>query len=181
LRLRTIEMTEVTFKNNDATSKEEIAIMNAAFRLLEIVIQHRIYRRSRGRSQFTSGSLVQARKAPAGLQPSAPGTNPAKIAVILAENPDVARASLEFAVEQATAAKRETWESIRNVKVDEAEIKHLSENSPIFKMFRRASQLDRVIRELGDEHLVPRVGHLASVLGSKIGRELAASTEAEAA
>jgi hypothetical protein len=172
---------ETINNNNDPISKEETAIINAAFKLHEIVIQHRVYRRGRGRSQFTSGSLVQARKALADLQPSVPRTNPVKVAAILAKNQDVASASIKLAIEEAKTAKREAWDSIRSIEPDAAEMKNLSEDAPIFKLFRRASQLDRVIQELGHDYLVPRVAHLASTLASKIDRELRPATEDEAA
>lgn len=185
MRHRTINMNEDTTINNDTNntiSKEEAAIINAAFKLHEIVIHHRIYQRSRGRSQFTSGSLVQARKALADLQSSVPGTNPVKVAAILAKNQDAASASVKLAIEEAKQAKRKTWDRIRSIELDASEVKNLSDEAPIFQLYRIASQLDRVIRELGHDYLSPRVAHLASALADKIDREFGrGATEAEAA
>ena len=110
-------MNEETINNDNPISKEETAIINAAFRLQEIVI-----------------------------------------------------------------AKQNTWDSIRNIELDVAEMKSLSDEAPIFKLFRRASQLDRVIWELGHDYLVSKVAHLAWTLASKADHERRAPpVEAEAA
>jgi hypothetical protein len=116
------------------------------------------------------------------VQLTVPGTNPVKVAAILANNRDVASASIKLAIEEAKQAKRETWDRIRSIELDASEVKNLSDEAPIFQLYRRASQLDRVIRELGHDYLAPRVAHLASTLAGKIDRELGhVSTEAEAA
>lgn len=174
---------EDTINDNDPISKEEGAIINAAFKLHEIVIRHRIYRRGRGRSQFTSAALEQARSALANLQPSVPGTNPIKVAAILAKNQNVASASVKLAVEEAGAVKRAMWDNIRATELDAtAAAKDLTEDAPIFKMFMRAKRLDQTISELRHDYIAPRIAHLASALASKVARELeAATTEAEAA
>lgn len=173
---------EDTINDNDPISKEEGAIINAAFKLHEIVIRHRIYRRGRGRSQFTSAALEQARSALANLQPSVPGTNPIKVAAILAKNQNVASASVKLAIEEAGAVKRAMWDNIRATELDATAVKNLTEDAPIFKMFARAKRLDQTVSELRHDYIAPRIAHLASALASKVAREVeAATTEAEAA
>jgi hypothetical protein len=172
---------EDTINNSAPISKEEIAIINAAFKLHKIVIRHRIYRRTGGKSQFTWATLVQARKALASLKPSVPDTNPVQVAAILAKNEDLARASVKLVLAEAKQALRETWDSIRRTALGEAEVQNLSEESPIWKLLQRATNRKRIIRELGHDYVVSRVAHLASALADKVSREATVSTETEAA
>jgi len=159
--------------NNDknALSKEEIAIINATFKLYEIVILHRIYKRGGGKHQFTKGALVSARNALAGLRPSAPGTNPVRIVAVLAKSNDLAKAATLYAIEETKKAKQETWDCIRRIELSDAELKTLTDEAPIFKLYRSAANLDGAIKELSNDYVAPRVAHLAWSLADQVRRE----------
>jgi len=157
--------------NNTAFSKEEVAIINATFKLYEIVILHRIYKRGGGKHQFTRGALLSAKNALVGLRPSVPGTNPAWVAALLAKDHDLAKAAVLYAIEGMKKAKQEMWDAIRSIELSEAELKNLSDEAAIFKMYRSAANLDRMIRELAQAYLVSRIAHLASTLADKVRDE----------
>lgn len=161
-------------KNNDRDSilsKEDVAIINATYKLYEIIILHRIYNRGGGKHQFTRGALASARSALVGLQPSEPGTNPVRIVALAAKNNDLAKSAILYAVEGVKKAKQEMLDKIKATELSDTELKSLSDVSPIFKMFESVTRLDKLRRELGQAHLVARVAHLASELAERIRLE----------
>jgi cysteine sulfinate desulfinase/cysteine desulfurase-like protein len=155
---------------NDPISKEEVAIINAAFRLLSIVVDHRIYRRRGGRSLFTRAALEQAKLVLADLRPSTPGTNPIKVAAALASKPEIAAAAVKLAIAETKQAKRRLWDKVRAAKADE--VQNLSETSPLFKMFSRLVRYGDTIRELTGRPDPQRIADLAVALALKVDREL---------
>src|SRR3954470_3796935 len=161
----------MTNNNKNELSKEEVAIINATFKLYEIVILHRLYKRGGGRHQFTKGALGAARNALGGLQPSVPGTNPVRIVAVLAKSNELARAAISYAIEETKKAKHEMWDSIRRIELSDAELQNLTDDAPIFRLYRSAANLDRAIKELGQDFVVRRVAHLAWSLADKVSRE----------
>src|SRR4051794_36459012 len=115
-----------TTNNTSAFSKEDVAIINAAFRLLEIVIQHRSYKRRRGRELFTKGAIQAAANALAPLRPSVPGTDPARVAALFARDQGIAGAAVKYAIQQIKHAKQDMWDKIRTIELSDAELKSLS-------------------------------------------------------
>lgn len=169
---------EQTINDNDPISKEETAIINAAFRLLSIVVAHKIYKRRKGRSTFTGASLEQAKLALAYLRPSAPGTNPIKVAAALASKPEFAAAAIRLAIAETKLAKGRLWEKVRAATVDE--VHNLTEASPLFKMISRLTHHSIFLREL--DGLDPqRVADLAVSLGLRVDREIGGRVSGEAA
>lgn len=114
---------------------------------------------------------MSAKNALAGLRPSVPGANPVRVAAHLAKNHDVAKAAIMSAIEEAKKRKQEMWDSLRGLELSDAGLKSLSDESPIFKMYRGVAALDRTISELGHTYLVSRNAHLAWTLADKASRE----------
>src|SRR4029453_16086807 len=132
--------------NTNTFSKEEVAIINAAFRLYEIVILHRAYKRGRGPNQFTKGALQAAETALARLRPPSPGADPVRVVAHFARHHSIAKAAVTSAIEDAKKAKLELWDNIRGIELSDADLKALSDESAIFKKYRSVTTLDRVIK-----------------------------------
>jgi hypothetical protein len=155
-------------KETTTFSKEEIAIINAAFRLYEIVILHRAYKRGRGPNQFTKGVVQAAEKALALLSPPAPDVDPVRLVAHFARQHDIAKAAVMSAIEEAKTAKEETWNSIRGIELSDADLKSLSDGSPIFKLYRHVTALDRTITELSHPDLVSKAANLVWKLANRV-------------
>jgi hypothetical protein len=155
--------------NTTAFSKEEVAIINAAFRLHEIIILHRAYKRGRhGRNQFTKGVLQAAEKALARLSPPSPGADPVRVVAHFARQHDVAKAAVMSAIEEAKKSKQVTWDNIRGIELSDADLKALSDESPIFKKYRTVTTLDRAIKELSDPDVVSKAADLVWRLANRV-------------
>lgn len=156
-------------------SDEENAIINAAFKLHEIIILHRSYKRGlRSRHLFTRGALEAAKKALSGLRPPAPGMDPVRVVALFAKQHDVAQAATLAAIEEAEKSKQEMWERIRGIELSDAELKSLSDEAPIFKMYRGVTTLDRAIKELGRPDIVSKIANLVWKLANRVNKGTAA-------
>jgi hypothetical protein len=170
-------MTEET--NNTTLSTEEVDIINAAFRLHEIVILHRCHKRGRsGQHQFTYGAVQSAEKALAHLRPCAPGADPVRVAAEFARLHDVARAAVRLAIEGMKKAKNELWEHIRAIELSDAELKTITDEAPIFRKYRAVTTLERAIKELGRPRMVSKVANLAFKLANRVRLNAALKAEA---
>jgi hypothetical protein len=177
-----------TNNNTEAKTltKEEVAIINAAFKLHEVVILHRIYKRGiRSRHLFTKGAYEAARKALSGLSYPEPGIDPVLVVGCFAKQHDVTKAAILSAIEQAEKAKREMWERIREIELSEAELKALSDEAPIFRIYRGVVTLDRAIKELSHPDLVSKIATIVWKLAERVrqveNRSAGADTGREAA
>ncbi|QQO21813.1 hypothetical protein JJB98_18650 [Bradyrhizobium diazoefficiens] len=152
-------------------SPEEIAIIDAAFKLHEIVITHRSYKRGRrGKHPFTRGAFEQAKKALTGLLPPAPGADPARIVALFAKDTDIAKAAIKAAIERLTESRQEEWDSIHRIELSDHDLKALSDDSPIFKRYRSVTILDRAITELSHPGTVSKTADAVWALANRVGQ-----------
>lgn len=166
-------MTDVntTTTSDDCPSAADIAIINAAFKLYEIAIVHRSYKRSRrGKYPFTRGAFEQAKKALSGLLPPAPGADAVRVVAHFAKHPAVAKASIMAAIEQLTKSKKQEWDSIRDIELSDYDLKTLSDNSPIFQRYRSVTTLDRAIKELSQPGIASKMADAVLTLVSRVGQ-----------
>jgi hypothetical protein len=165
-------MTEETKNENNNTntlSKDEVALINAAFKLYEILILHRCYKRGRGGyHDFTKGAVQAAKKALTGLRVATPGVDPLLVVTHFARQEEVAQAAVKSAIEVTTKAKDELWDNIRSIELSDAERKTLSEEAPIFDMYRKATRLDRAVKELGHPDFASKAVRLVWKLAHRV-------------
>ena len=72
------------------------------------------------------------------------------------------------AIEEAKKSKQETWDNIRGIELSDADLKDLSDESPIFKKYRTVTTLDRAIKELSDPDLVSKAADLVWRLANRV-------------
>ncbi|MCK1491299.1 hypothetical protein IVB14_12950 [Bradyrhizobium sp. 180] len=174
--------------NNDNTgsdarlSPEELAIVNAAFKLYEILIAHRAYKRGRrGKHPFTRGVFTEAKNALAGLLPHPSGLDPIGIVAHFANHPDVAKAAIMAAVERLTNSRQEEWDSIRDIELSDRDLKALSDHSPIFKRYRSVTMLDKAITELNHPNTAAKAAGMVWTLAHRVRQLNRATATVEAA
>lgn len=66
------------------------------------------------------------------------------------------------------------WERIRGIELSDAELKSLSDEAPIFKMYRGVTTLDRAIKELGRPDIVSKIANLVWKLANRVNKGTAA-------
>ncbi|WP_314948881.1 hypothetical protein [Bradyrhizobium cosmicum] len=157
---------------NNTVSPEEIAIVNAAFRLHEIVIVHRCYKRGRGgKYSYTPAAFKETKKVLARLLPPVPGADPVKIVALIARDPDVTKAAITVAIERLTKSRQEGWDNIRAIEPTDDELKSLSYDSPIFKRYRNVTVLERAIAELSHPGIYAKAADAVWELVSRVDHD----------
>jgi hypothetical protein len=72
------------------------------------------------------------------------------------------------AIEEAKKAKQEMWDNIRGIELSDADLKALSDESPIFKKYRSVTTLDTAIKELSHPEIASKTASLVWKLANRV-------------